>query len=120
MKLDFFSKVILVFISANLTIISAHILIPNASAQRVDTASNMFMMRMCERASGTIYCADVTPDFHLKVHVKDLERLPAEISSQIAGRIGGPISNQINQQMNRISGQVSELQVKIDQIAQRR
>ena len=118
MKTDLYTKAVLTVIALSLTVVAIQLSVKDVNAQAYNRASGVQLVAICNPDGKN--CADVTPDFHLKGQVKDLERLPAEISSQIAGRIGGPISNQINQQMNRISGQVSELQVKIDQIAQRR
>jgi hypothetical protein len=79
MTSDQYTKVVLTFIAMFLAIIALALIAPQAQASRTDSQSGMEMIRVCERSSGTINCADITSDFAMKVELSDnsLRRLAA-------------------------------------------
>jgi hypothetical protein len=117
MKTDLYLKAVATVIAISLSIIAIQLAVPTASAQRVDDQTKMLMMRLCEKQGASINCADITSDFYLKVQVKDLDRLPSEIASQISGRLNSGLSLQLESQYNRLSGQLSEMQLRLARLA---
>ena len=114
-------------IAISLSVIAIQMTIGSANAQRVDIASGMTMHRMCERSSGTIYCADVTPDFHLKVEVKDLDSLPYKIATQIREALqtsqnpsqSNAIQNLQNQMRQNNDELYSKLSIELNNVSDR-
>jgi hypothetical protein len=82
MSSDRYTKVVLTFIAVFLAIIGFELIAPKAQASRTDKQSGMEMIRVCERSSGKINCADISSDFAIKGELSDSSLL------RLAGILG--------------------------------
>lgn len=101
MKSDLYTKVIFTIIAVCLSVIAIQISITPATAQIYARDTGMQMMRLCEKTGSSIGCVDITPDYHLKVQVKDFDNLPNRISQQLSNQLSNQLVTNIAAQMNQ-------------------